>query len=66
MAPRDIIIEINDLAMRASDDRLSPEQQQRLNELLESNEDARRALGKDLPEPRMKRRDLRQREPRRL
>src|SRR3954452_15409812 len=44
MSPRELLIEINDLAMRASDDRLSPEQRRRFNELLESSEEARRAL----------------------
>jgi ferric-dicitrate binding protein FerR (iron transport regulator) len=44
MSPRELVIEINDLAMRASDDRLSPEQRRRFNELLESSEEARRAL----------------------
>ena len=43
MASRELTIEINDLAMRASDDRLSAAQRKRLNDLLESNEDARRA-----------------------
>jgi ferric-dicitrate binding protein FerR (iron transport regulator) len=44
MLSRELTIEISDLAMRASDDRLSAAQRQRLNDLLESSDDARRAL----------------------
>jgi hypothetical protein len=44
MDSRDLITEINDLALRASDDRLSPAQLERLNEMLESSDEARRAL----------------------
>jgi ferric-dicitrate binding protein FerR (iron transport regulator) len=44
MELRELTIEISDLAMRASDDRLSTAQRQRLNDLLESSDDARRAL----------------------
>ncbi len=44
MSPRDLFVEICDLAMRASDDRLSGAQRKRLNDLLESSDDACRAL----------------------
>jgi ferric-dicitrate binding protein FerR (iron transport regulator) len=44
MASRPLIIEVSELAMRASDDRLSAAQREQLNELLESSEEARRAL----------------------
>lgn len=44
MLSRDLMSEINDLALRASEDRLSLPQQQRLNQLLESSEEACRAF----------------------
>jgi FecR protein len=44
MLPRELIMEVSDLALRASDERLSTAQRNRLNDLLESQEDACRAL----------------------
>ena len=44
MLSRDLMSEISDLALRASEDRLSSPQQHRLNELLESSDEACRAL----------------------
>ena len=44
MVSRELIVEISDLAMRASDDRLNVTQRTRLNDLLESSDDACRAL----------------------
>ena len=44
MLSRNLMAEISDLALRASEDRLSTAQQERLNELLESSDEACRAL----------------------
>src|SRR5262249_37548136 len=44
MLSRELIMEVSDLAMRAGDERLSTAQRNRLSELLESEDDACRAL----------------------